>query len=461
MAIVEQFDTPEPSWLASDRLENQLKDYVAVSLKLIWQRQAIFLAATLLAALYFDPAKALFCYGSVLFTEVLDLILTRRIRSWEDRDWARGRNLLIWTMVNTFLSAAAISMFVVMIALQEGVGGHFTPLFFLFAAALFAAMNNHQLFPALILRLSIYGVAFLFIASLDLWRVSPPLNSKLWLNFFTVAFVLYFILDCSLVFLRTYRHGVRQLEELRQEHMRTKAAYEIKSKFLATVSHELRTPLTSIKGGLDLVNSGALGPVPESMQSMLGIAGKNSGRLASLIDDLLDLQKIDAREIVFRLQPVNVQKLVIDAVEANHGYADPLGITVETQLPQDTLFIQGDEFRLMQVMANLLSNALKFSEGSDKVIVSAERVGSKVRISVIDKGIGIPDDSKDLVFGQFTQVDSSDQRKAGGTGLGMSITKKIVERLNGKIDYVSELGKGTTFSIEFESIDTSQPGATQ
>ena len=130
MAFAEQVKATEPSWFASERLEHQLKDYVSISLKLIWQRQAIFLAATLLAAFYFDASKALLCYGSVLFTEVLDLLLARRIRNWVDRDWAVGRNLLIWTMANTVLSASAISMFVVVIALQEGPGGHFTPAVF-------------------------------------------------------------------------------------------------------------------------------------------------------------------------------------------------------------------------------------------------------------------------------------------------------------------------------------------
>lgn len=458
MAAADYYNRSEPSWFASDRLESQLKDYVAISLKLIWQRQAIFLSATLLAVCYFDPVRSLLCYGAVLFTEMLDLILTRRINKWVDQDWTKGRNLLIWTMVNTVLSASAISMFVVMISLQEGIASHFTPLFFLFAGALFAAMNNHQLLPALILRLSIYGVTFLFIVLWDIWLVSPPLTSTLWLNFFTVCFVLYFILDCSLVFLRNYRNGVKQLEEIRQEHQRTKAAYEIKSKFLATVSHELRTPLTSIKGGLDLVNSGALGEVPETMTSMLGIAGKNSARLADLIDDLLDVQKIDAEEIVLRVKPVSIQKLVDDAIDANKGYAEPLGINIVKNLPNEDLTILGDENRLMQVMANLLSNALKFSGSSQTVTVCASRLGERVRISVTDKGIGIPPDSKDLVFGQFTQVDSSDQRKIGGTGLGMSITKKIVERLGGKIDYVSELDQGTTFYIEFDCLKTDVAG---
>ena len=457
MSIAEQWLNRKSGWFSSDKIEQQLKDYVAISQKLIWQRQAIFLAATMLAVFYFDPVIAVFCFAVVMFTEALDLILSRRIRNWNDHDPVKARRFLIWIVGNTILSAGAICLFVISIALQEGVGGHFTPLFFLFAAAIFAAMNNHQLVPVLILRLLLYGATFLFIGYLDIWRVNPPLDSVLWLNFFTVLFVMYFAIDCSRVFLQFYRNGQRQLEEIRQEHARTKAAYEVKSNFLATVSHELRTPLTSIKGSLDLVNTGALGQAPESMKAMLRIAGKNSERLADLIDDLLDLQKIEAGEMVFRFDTVNVRKLVLDSTEASKGYADPLGKTIDIELPDEDLFIQGDEFRLMQVMANLLSNALKFSRKNEKVVVSARQSDGKVRISVSDKGIGIPEDARDQVFGQFSQVDSSDQRKVGGTGLGMNITKRIVERHNGHIDYFSKLGQGATFFVEFDAAQAPEP----
>ena len=136
------------------------------------------------------------------------------------------------------------------------------------------------------------------------------------------------------------------------------------------------------------------------------------------------------------------------------GTQTRLGPSSKSICRQDALFIRGDEFRLMQVMANLLSNALKFSQNRGAVLISAEKVGHKVRISVADKGVGIPENSKELVFGQFTQVDSSDQRKVGGTGLGMSITRKIVEGQNGEIDYVSTFGHGSTFFVEFPSVSS-------
>lgn len=441
---------PNPNRPNPHHLERRLKDYVGISKKLIYQRQAIFLAATVLGAVYFDPVLAIICYGGVLMSEVMDMILSHRIEKWRDHSPVKARRFLIWVVVNTLASAGAISLFVIMIALQQTSGGHFTPLFFLFAASLFAAMNNHQLMPALILRLSIYAVAFLYIALMDILPNPPPFTAQPWLQFFTTVFVLYFILDCSLVFLSLYRKGLKQLDDLRREHERTMKAYEVKSKFLSTVSHELRTPLTSIKASLDLINSGMMGPVPDNIVPILHIAGKNSKRLADLINDLLDVQKIEAGEMIYNFAPVNVRALVLESVEANQGFADQLGIGMDCVFPELDCYVDGDEARLMQVMANLLSNALKFSPEGKNVEIEVHSIAGKVRISVRDRGIGIDASQHDLVFGKFTQIDSSDQRQVGGTGLGMHITKQIVERHKGHIGFTSEMGQGTTFFVEFE-----------
>ncbi len=455
MALVENSLKTGDEWFHFDQRKQQLKDYVDVTSKLIWQRQGIFFSATVLSAFYFDPIKSFACYGAVLFTEVVDLILARRVNKWRGQDPSKARQFMMWVMANTALSAAAISLFVAVIALQQGPGGHFTPLFFLFAAALFAAMNNHQLMPALILRLFIYGCTFTFIVFLDIWRVSPPLSSDLWLHVFTVAFVMYFIIDISFAFLKMYRNNLAQLERLSNEHAKTLAAYKVKSEFVSTVSHELRTPLTSIKGSLELLESGALGTVPSTMQPIISIAAKNSRRLANLINDILDLQKMESGEANYSFAPLNVHDLLQDAVDATLGYADTLGIRLEADLPEmRDVYISGDESRLMQVMANIISNAIKFSNENGLVTVSFRLHGDKVRISVRDNGIGIPENARHKVFGQFSQIDSSDQRSVGGTGLGMNISKRIVERLGGVIDYTSELGKGTTFFIEFDELET-------
>ena len=453
MALVDQLsDTVEAQTpLTASRMERQIRDYSACITGLIWQRQAIFLAAAVLTMFYFDPAKSLACYTALLFNELSDLYLSRRLEREPVLSQRKARRYLRWILANTVISALGVCLFAMVVAMQQGAGGHFTPLFFLFAAALFAAMNNHQIFVVLAVRLAIYGVTFMAIVLMDILRYNPPLDSELWLHFFTVIFVMYFIIDCSFVFMSFYRKNVRQLEELRQEHERTKIAYRAKSQFVATVSHELRTPLTSIKGSLDLINTGVLGPIPEEMAPIMSIAGKNSTRLADLINDILDLQKIEAGEVAYQFAPVDVRDLILDAVDANAGYATTLDIALQADLVDgETVFTNGDEKRLMQVMSNMISNALKFSREGGMVTVGYSVEGRKVRIWVKDQGIGIPENARAKVFGKFTQVDNTDQREKGGTGLGMNISQQIIEHHNGTIDYVSVLGKGTTFFIELD-----------
>ncbi len=445
-------------WFSSVGREQRIKDYLALANKVVWQRQASFFAAAMLSAFYFDPISTFACYAVVVLTEVLDQIFVHRFKAWDGQDPVVGRQILKRIALNTALSAMAISVFIINIAVQQTSGGHFTPLFFLFSASLFAAMYNSQMIGILLLRLSIYGFAFLYIAFLDVFRYFPPLSSHIWLEFFTIIFVLYFIVDISMKFYVSYQERLEQMKLIKEENERTKAALEIKSQFLSTVSHELRTPLTSIIGSLELVNNGVLGELPDNAKPAIGMAAKNGRRLATLIDDLLDLQKIETGEMAFDFKPIDANDLVKEAVEATAGYAAKLGIYVTTVCCEEDCRIMGDSSRLIQVMDNLLSNALKFSDEGGAVKVLVETLGARVRISVHDEGVGIPEGAKDRVFGKFSQVDSSDVRKFGGTGLGLNITKQIVERHKATIDYVSELGVGSTFYIEFARL-TEKGGA--
>jgi signal transduction histidine kinase len=439
---------------ASNRLLQNMTDYTAMTFALLWQRQAIFLAAAILTAFFFDPVNALIFYVVILLCEVQDLMIGRRVKRLKPGDHAAIGVCFVWIMVNTILSATAISLYSISVALEQTTGGHFTPLFFLFAAALFAAMNNHQVLWALVIRLTIYGISFLFIVVRDIWVERPDLSSELWLQFFTVIFVMYFLIDCSIVFLKLYRRNLAHLDRLREEHERTKAAYVVKSQFVSTVSHELRTPLTSIKGSLDLINSGALGPVPEKMRSLLEMAGKNGLRLSNLIDDVLDLQKIEAGEMKFRSEVFDLRTLVGEAVASNQGLSERYRVTIEEVPPGDEpLNVIADEARLMQVLSNMISNAAKFSSDGGTVRAGCARRGDMARIYVQDDGIGIPDHARDKVFERFSQVDSSDERHVGGTGLGMNISKEIVEQFGGEIDFVSEVGVGTTFFVDLPLAD--------
>ena len=425
-----------------------------MSFALLWQRQAIFLATTILTAFFFEPINALLFYGTILICEVQDLMLAKRVPRLKPDQHKAIAMMVAWILLNTILSSAAICLYAVSVAFKQSTGGHFTPLFFLFAAALFAAMNNHQFVWAMAVRLTMYGVSFMVIVVTDIWIEQPELSSELWLHFFTVIFVMYFLIDCSLVFLKLYRRNLEQLEKLKEEHERTKAAYIAKTQFISTVSHELRTPLTSIKGSLDLINTGALGEVPESMQSLVHLAGKNSERLASLINDILDIQKMEAGEMNYREATVDVRALVQEAISSNLGYVSAHNVEIVEDIKDDSdVFIKGDASRLLQVLANMISNAAKFSFDGGQITVGYEKSGGVVRIFVKDQGIGIPKGSREKVFDRFSQIDSSDERHAGGTGLGMNISREIVEHFGGTIDYQSKLGKGTEFFIELPVLE--------
>lgn len=460
MAVIDTDDIdtldPRDEYRGEQRLERRLRDYVGMTRTLGWQRQALFLGAALLAAAYYSASIAFATYAAIVATDVVDHVLAWKVTHLRNGeiDVARGRRLHHWILANTVLNALAICTFIFSMAMQQPVGGHFTPMVILFASALFAAMHNHQLVLALVVRLSIYGVTFLAIGLLDIIRVRPPLESVLWLQFFSTLFVAYFIIDCSSVFLQFYRNKLIHIEALTREHRRTKAAYQAKSEFVSTVSHELRTPLTSIKGALDVINTGMLGRVPPKMRPMLDLAGRNAARLAALINDILDLQKIEAGVMTYRFDKIEVGELLSEALAENTGLAEgQLVRMIITQTRNEPLYVRGDEARLMQVLTNMLSNAIKFSNTGDRVRCGYRKAGDTVRIFVSDEGIGIPDEAREKVFEKFTQVDGSDMRQVGGTGLGMNISRQIVEQHGGVIDYISVEGKGTTFFIDLNLID--------
>ena len=435
------------------RMRQRLKDFVQGSLTLFWQRQVMFLGVAAMTVAYYNVFLAMVCYLICLCSEMLDLYFTKRIlHDKRDAEFPTKYYVVCITLCQIF-SALAISMFAVIISWYEGPTFHFTPLFLLFAAALFAAVNNHQLPQLILIKLVIYGLAFLFIPLRDLVIEQPAMNSFLWLQFLTVAFVLYFIIDCSRIFVLLYKKTLVQLDRLKVERDRAMQASEAKSQFLSTVSHELKTPLTSVKGSLDLIKSGGFGDVPDTMSPLFDLAGKNSERLLLLINDLLDMQKIDRSDLQFRFTEVNPWTLVTDAISAISHHAQSAGIEIRRDGRDEGLAIRADHSRMLQVLGNILSNAIKFSESGTTVNVSVQNIGQKVIISVSDQGIGIKADHRELVFEPFSQVDSSDTRSIGGTGLGMTISKRILDRHNAAIDFTSVPDSGTTFFITFEVLE--------
>ena len=222
----------------------------------------------------------------------------------------------------------------------------------------------------------------------------------------------------------------------------------MKNEFIATVSHELRTPLTAVVGALGLLKEEATGKLPATATMFLGMAQQNSERLAALINDILDIEKIESGSIKFRLAPVAIAALLERAVTLNAPYGGQFDVRFELQRPLPDVAVSGDADRLLQVMTNLLSNAAKFSPAGSAVAISCAVQDRAVRIAVTDQGPGVPAEFRRRIFQKFAQADGGDTRQKGGTGLGLSICKAIVEKLGGTIAYASTPGQGATFYFD-------------
>ena len=216
----------------------------------------------------------------------------------------------------------------------------------------------------------------------------------------------------------------------------------MKNEFLSVVSHELRTPLTSIRGSLGLLAGGRLGELPERAASLVDVAVQNSERLTRLINDLLDIERMESGVAPMVLSALEARDLLEAAADQIEGMATSLGVRVQLGTAEGR--VMADEDRIIQTLMNLLGNALKFSEPGGTVRLEARPEGAEVHFEVCDDGRGIPADKLDAIFDRFEQVDSSDSRQKGGTGLGLTISRGIVERQGGRIWVESQLGVGTT-----------------
>lgn len=226
-----------------------------------------------------------------------------------------------------------------------------------------------------------------------------------------------------------------------------------KTEFVSTVSHELRTPLTAITGALGLAVGGALCELPEKAQQILGIAYKNAQRLKLLINDLLDMDKLLDGKLEFHCETQTLMPLIERALAENQSYADQFNVRFVVVPTSIAPRVDVEDIRLLQVLANFLSNSAKFSQPDTDVLITLTQDDGFARISVIDTGVGLAEESKAHIFEKFYQADSSDTRKKGGTGLGLAITKEIVERMGGRVGFVSSLGQGSTFYAEFPVVE--------
>jgi PAS domain S-box-containing protein len=219
----------------------------------------------------------------------------------------------------------------------------------------------------------------------------------------------------------------------------------MKNEFLSVVSHELRTPLTSIRGSLGLLGGGRMGELPDRALTLVNVALQSSERLTRLINDLLDIERMESGTRPMELHPTEVRSLLESTADQIEGMAGQAGVRIVVGRAEGRAMV--DEDRMIQTLLNLLGNAIKFSERGGEVRLGAVPEGSHVHLTVSDDGRGIPADKLESVFERFQQVDSSDTRQKGGTGLGLTISRGIVEKHGGRIWAESELGVGTTVHV--------------
>jgi len=240
-------------------------------------------------------------------------------------------------------------------------------------------------------------------------------------------------------------------DRVRAEEARRKIAEEanrLKSEFLANMSHELRTPLNGIIGFADLMASGRVGPVSADHREYLGDILVSARHLLQLINDILDLAKVEAGRMEFHPEAVSLDELVAETCDSLRSVATLRNIRVEARVDPAVRIVRSDPARLRQVLYNFLSNAIKFSQDGGKVRVGAEAVGpEQFKIAVEDTGIGIAPEDLGRLFQEFTQLDAGSSRRQQGTGLGLALTRRLVEAQGGRVEVSSQPGRGSVFTV--------------
>lgn len=227
-----------------------------------------------------------------------------------------------------------------------------------------------------------------------------------------------------------------------------KEVERMKDEFISLVSHELRTPLTSIRGALGLVSGGVLGEIPAEARAMIDIANEDTERLVRLINGILDIEKIEAGKMDFHTEPLDIVALVRQVIDTNRAFAMQSRVELVFTSDVPEAVVRADADRIIQVLTNLISNAIKFSPKGGTIRLSVGRCERGYRVSVKDQGPGVPEEFRSRVFQKFAQADTSASREGGGSGLGLSISRAIVEKHGGQIGFETTTGAGSTFYFD-------------
>jgi signal transduction histidine kinase len=256
--------------------------------------------------------------------------------------------------------------------------------------------------------------------------------------------------------------GVRQClaqRELVRVQAELRESERAKEEFVSIVGHELRTPLTAIRGSLGLLAGGVLGELPQDAANMLGLAVASTDRLVRLVNDILDIERIDSGHLPLERAPVAVGELVRQSTQALQGVADDAGVRLCVDIQE--LSVCADADRVVQTLVNLLANAIKFSPPESSVRIAVGQGEGCALFSVKDSGRGIPAGQLDSIFERFNQVDVSDAREKGGSGLGLAIARGIVESHGGHLWAESEPGRGSTFHFTLPLVGADAPCTAQ
>ena len=236
-------------------------------------------------------------------------------------------------------------------------------------------------------------------------------------------------------------------EELQITNIELEKANRLKSEFLATMSHELRTPLNAIIGFAEVLRDEITGTLNTEQKEYIGDIHSSGQHLLNMINSILDLSKIEAGKLELHYEEFSVKEAINEVLNTIVGFSDKKNIGINTNIHEDIHSLSADKIKFKQIMFNLLSNAIKFTPAHGRVSVVAERMNHHVKISVTDTGIGIKQEDMDKIFEAFRQLDSTYARKYEGTGLGLTLTKRLVELHGGKIWAKSEYGKGSAFTF--------------
>jgi len=234
---------------------------------------------------------------------------------------------------------------------------------------------------------------------------------------------------------------------VKKEELKRKKAEAIKEEFVTIVSHELRTPLTSINGAIKLLENGHLGNSLDEMKPYIKMASENIDRLTNLVNDILDVKKMESGEFEVVKEKINLVSSLEKSLVNVQPFASKFNAIINYTKPARDYFVYADEKRLLQVFDNLLSNAIKYGAVNDTINVNFQEIGQNIRVNIQDHGMGIDEKHHETLFDKFTQAHSRETDVVKGTGLGLNIVKRIMQAHQGDVDFESEINKGSVFYI--------------